>query len=295
LDVAVTSRQIVFDADGRSTISFTVANTTRETQSVRDVWAYSTGDLDILSVSGPGCQPWTQLADPGPAWASSHRCDLPALKPNESRSWTASVRYKPAVRSGSEPRAARDRVRLPLAPAANVSTFCVLVVPDNAVDTSVVLGKAGPLTLIEGEVSGPTVIGYTLAPGAGPGATIGGNTGTTTSGSTGGTTATGTTGGGTTSGAGTTGAGTTGAGSTGSGSTGGGDTGDGGATGSTGSTGEDSESPTTPTTLPKTGPNDDSLSLAGGALGLILVGNALFQNTRLRRVRSAEAQETTED
>lgn len=288
LDVAVTSRRIVFDANGRSTISFTVANTTDETRSVRDVWAYSTRDLDILSVSGPGCQPWAQLADPGPAWASSFRCDLPALQPNESRSWTASVQYKPAIRTGSAPRAGRDQVRLPLADAANLSTFCVLVVPDNAVDTSVVLGRAGPLTLIEGEVSGPTVIGYTLAVGGGPGATIGGDTGTTTSGATGGDTGGDATGGATTSGN---------AGPTDGGSIGGGDddTSDDGKTGATGSTTTGSQPPATPTTLPNTGAGDDSLSLAGGALGLILVGNALFRNTRLRRVRSAESDETTED
>lgn len=248
-----TSTQITFDANGRGSIAFTVTNATDRAQPARDVYARTTGALRILSVSG--CSTAPALKSPGPAWTTTFKCAPGALGPHETRRWSAAVEYLPAVQ---QPRAARAEVRLPLAPEADISTFCVLVVPEGATDTSVVLGRAGPLTLVNrANNNDPSFIGYTVNT-ADPGVP-----GTTTSG--------------TTTGGGTTGGGTTGGGTTGGASTG----------GSTGGT----EAPPPPSTLPKTGPGDDTVSLAGGALGLMLVGNALFQGARLRRVRSAEGED----
>ncbi|MGW1992276.1 hypothetical protein [Embleya sp. NPDC001921] len=274
-----TARQITFDANGRATIWFTVGNDTDKAQPARDVYVYSTGQLKIRSVAG--CSPAPALSDPGPQWVSSIKCALGPMQPHETRRWSASVEYPPAV--ARSPRAARAEVRLPLAAEADISTFCVLVVPAGATDTSVVLGRAGPLTLVDrADNNDPSFIGYTVesAIPSVPGGNTGG--GTTGGGSTGG----GSTGGGTTGG-GTTGGGTTGGGTTGGGTTGGGTTGGASTGGTTGGT----EQPPPPSTLPKTGPGDDTVSLAGGALGLMLVGNALFQGARLRRVRSAEGED----
>lgn len=247
-----TSTQISFDANGRGSIAFTVTNNTDQAQPARDVYARSTGALRILSV--PGCSAAPALKAPGPAWTTTFKCAPGALGPHETKRWSAAVEYLPAVQ---QPRAARAEVRLPLAPEADISTFCVLVVPEGATDTSVVLGVAGPLTLSNrANNNDPSFIGYTVDTPV-PGGTTGG-------GSTGG----GTTGGTTTSGGST--GGTTTGGTTGGGSTGG------------------TDQATPPTSLPKTGSDDDTLSLAGGALGLMLVGNALFQGARLRRIRSAE-------
>ncbi|MEU0931915.1 hypothetical protein [Embleya sp. NPDC005971] len=259
-----TDNQITFDANGRSTIWFTVTNNTGQMDPHRDVYAYSTGQLKILSV--PGCEPARALTDPGPQWVSSFRCTFEFLEPHETRRWSATVEYPPA----RSPRAARAEVRLPLAAEPDISTFCVLVVPQDARDTTMVLGRRGPLTLKNvPNNNDPSFIGYTVESPI-PGGTTGG-----------GTTGGGTTGGGSTGGDGSTGGG----GTTGGGSTGGGDTTGGTTTGaSTGGT----DQATPPTSLPKTGPDDDTLPLAGGALGLMLVGNALFQGARLRRIRSAE-------
>ncbi|MFE3201097.1 hypothetical protein [Embleya sp. NPDC059237] len=267
-----TALQITFDARGRGTIWFTVTNDTDKAQPARDVYAYSTGQLRITSVGG--CSAAPALRDPGPAWVTTFKCSPGSLRPHETKRWTASVEYPPAV-AGS-PRAARAEVRLPLAPETDISTFCALVVPEGATDTSVILGRAGPLTLVgRADNNDPSFIGYTVdtpLPSF-PGGTSGG--GTSGSG---------------TSGGGTSGGGSTGGGSTGAGSTGGGSTG--GATGGTSTGGADQ---TPPSTLPKTGPDDDTLSLAGGAVGLLLVGNALFQGARLRRIHSAEDEEPEQD
>jgi LPXTG-motif cell wall-anchored protein len=263
-------RQITFSADGRATIGFTVANDTDQAQPARDVYVFSTRELKIASVGGcAGAAPLTQT-EPGAAWATTFKCALGPMRPHESRSWTASVEYLPAVREAAgAPRADRAQARLPLAAEADVSTFGVLVVPEGATDTSVILGRAGPLTLIgRSNNNDPSFIGYTVktpVPG-GPserattggtptkGGTDGGPTGRTTpdrpTASTGPTT---------------------------------------GAT--TNAKTSATTAPSTPTTLPKTGPDDDALPLAGGAVGLMLVGNALFQGTRRRRIRSADADE----
>ncbi|MFI6580475.1 hypothetical protein [Embleya sp. NPDC050493] len=259
-----TSTQITFDAAGRGSIEFTVTNNTDRAQPARDVYARSTGSLRILSV--PGCSAAPALKAPGPAWTTTFKCAPGPLGPHETKRWSAAVEYPPAVR---QPRAARAEARLPLAPEADISTFCVLVVPAGATDTSVVLGVAGPLTLVNrANNNDPSFIGYTVDTPV-PGGTNGG----------------GSTGGGSNGGS-TTGGGSTGGGSTGEGSTGGGGTSGGSDTG--GTTGGGTDQTTPPTSLPKTGPEDDTLPLAGGALGLMLLGNALFQGARLRRIRSAE-------
>ncbi|OPC83113.1 hypothetical protein B4N89_21170 [Embleya scabrispora] len=265
-----TALQITFDARGRGTIWFTVTNDTDKAQPARDVYAYSTGRLRITSVAG--CSAAPALRDPGPAWATSFKCSPGSLRPHETKRWSASVEYPPAV-AGS-PRAARAEVRLPLAPETDLSTFCVLVVPEGAADTSVILGRAGPLTLVgRADNNDPSFIGYTVdtpLPSF-PGGTSGGSTG-----------------------AGTSGGGTSG-GSTGGGSTGGGSTAGTNTGGATDGTTPGDTDRTPPSTLPKTGPDDDTLSLAGGAVGLLLVGNALFQGARLRRIHSAEDEEPEQE
>ncbi|MYW05074.1 hypothetical protein [Streptomyces sp. SID3343] len=280
-------RQITFSADGRATIRFTIANDTDEAQPARDVYVFSTRELKILSVGGCGGAAPLRQTEPGPPWATTFKCALGPIRPHESRSWTATVEYLPAVRQAAgSPRADRAQVRLPLAAEADISTFGVLVVPEGATDTSVILGRAGPLTLIGRDNNNdPSFIGYTVNT-----PIPGGTTGNSTTGNG-------------TAGNGTAGTGTTGNGTTGSVTTGGGTTSGSGTTGeptarSTSAAPTASTTPTpptAPTTLPKTGPDDDALPLAGGAVGLMLVGNALFQGARLRRIRSAEAAEAAEE
>ncbi|WP_126638458.1 hypothetical protein [Embleya hyalina] len=266
-----TALQITFDARGRGTIWFTVTNDTDKAQPARDVYAYSTGQLRITSVAG--CSAAPALRDPGPTWATTFKCAPGSLRPHETKRWSASVEYPPAA-AGS-PRAARAEVRLPLAPETDISTFCVLVVPEGAADTSVILGRAGPLTLIgRADNNDPSFIGYTVdtpLPSF-PGGTSGGGT----------------------SGGGTSGGGSTGGGSTGGGA-GGGSTSGGSTGGAADGTTPGGTDRTPPSTLPKTGPDDDTLSLAGGAVGLLLVGNALFQGARVRRIHSAEGEEPEQD
>lgn len=203
----------------------------------------------------PGCVPAKPLSS---AWGTSFRCTLPELKPGEQRSWTAKVQYAPAIRA-DEPRAARAAVRLPLEDDALISTFCVVVVPQGATNLDVVLGQDGPLRLAFGS-NDPNVIGFSIAPGTG------GNSG----GSGGG------------SGAGSGGAAGGGNGGNGPNAVGGGSGGGSTDTGGSGTSG-------TSGSLPKTGFVPWGLSMAGGALGLLILGTAMVGFTRMRRRRDVEA------
>ncbi|MDI2127516.1 hypothetical protein [Yinghuangia seranimata] len=214
-------------------------------QPARDVYAVSTNQLEILSVAG--CEPGPKLSA---NWRDSFRCSLPSLKPGESRTWTAQVRYLPAT-TRADTRAARDAVRLPLAedPNQDVSTFCVLVVPKGATNLNVILGQDGPLRFVFGS-NDPNVIGFTVTPGEG--SANGGAGGTTNVGST----------------------------NVGTGGNGGND-------GSGGNNGNGGNNPTAPGSLPKTGVLPWELSIAGGALGLLILGCAMVGLARMR-MRDAE-------
>ncbi|GAA4979171.1 hypothetical protein GCM10023205_54530 [Yinghuangia aomiensis] len=249
------SRQITFDGTtGIGSIPFTVGNSTERTQPARDVYAFSTNELKILDV--PGCVPAKPLSS---AWGTTFRCTLPELKPGEQRSWTATVQYAPAIRA-DEPRAARAAVRLPLEDSALISTFCVVVVPQGATNLDVVLGQDGPLRLAFGS-NDPNVIGFTIAPGSG--GNSGGSGGGSRAGSAGGS------------------GGTAGGGNGGNGpnAVGGGSGGGSTDTGGSGTSGS----------LPKTGFVPWGLSMAGGALGLLILGTAMVGFTRMRRRRDLEA------
>ncbi|MCF2530565.1 hypothetical protein [Yinghuangia soli] len=220
------SRKITFDANGVGTIPFTVSNTTNKTQPARDVYAFSTNKLQILAV--PGCVSAPAI---GEGWRDSYRCTLPSLKPGESRSWNAQVRYLPALErgagSGGGQAGRAAPARLPVIEEIDVSTFCVIVVPAGAKNLSVVLGQDGPLRFVFGSSNDPNVISFTVTPKATSAGGTGGN------------------------------------GGTGSGSNGGND-------------------PVTPTALPKTGAAPSILSMAGGALGLLILGFGLVGAARLR-------------
>jgi hypothetical protein len=227
------TRQITIDpATGLGSIPFTVANSTDKNQPARDVYAFSTNQLEIISVAGCVRAPAI-----GQGWRDSFRCGLPSLKPGESRSWTAQVRYLPATRPGGAQAGRSAPLTVPLVDEADVSTFCVVVVPQGATNLSVVLGQDGPLRLVFGS-NDPNVIGFTVAPGEGSGRTGAGTVGNAAAPATG--------------------------------LVNGADPGD----------GTDTSAP--PGSLPRTGLLWGA-SMAGGALGLVILGTALVQTARLRK------------
>ncbi|NUU26336.1 MAG: hypothetical protein HOV68_33270, partial [Streptomycetaceae bacterium] len=224
--VGITRHITIDPATGLGAIPFTVANATDKTQPARDVYAFSTNQLEILAVAG--CERAPAI---GQGWRDSFRCTLPSLKPGESRSWTAQIRYLPATRPGGAQAGRAAPITVPLVDEADISTFCVVVVPQGATNLNVILGQDGPLRLAFGG-NDPNVIGFTVAPGEGAGRT-------------GGTAANGA------------------APATGAGNGNGGNT------------------PTPPGSLPRTGLLWGA-SMAGGALGLLILGTALVQAAKFR-------------
>ncbi|MEU8138551.1 hypothetical protein [Streptodolium elevatio] len=230
------TRQVSIDATtGLGSITFTVGNSTDKAQPARDVYAFSTNQLEILAV--PGCAAAPPIGD---GWRDSFRCTLPALKPGESRTWTADIRYLPATRPGGAQAGRAAPVAVPLVDQSDISTFTVVVVPQGATNLRVVLGQDGPLRLAFGS-NAPNVIGFTVHAGEGSGTTAAVNHRPP-----GGTPA----------------------------------AGDGAAPGSPAPITDNT--PNSPTALPKTGLVPWTLSMAGGALGLLLLGTALVQLARLR-------------
>lgn len=232
------SRQTTIDATtGLGSITFTVGNSTDKTQSARDVYAFSTNQLEILAV--PGCADARPI---GQGWRDSFRCTLPSLNPGESRTWTAQVRYLPATRPGGAQAGRAAPLAVPLVDESDISTFGVVVVPQGATNLSVVLGQDGPLRLSFGS-NDPNVIGFTVTPGEGSGTT-----------------------------------GTNRAANPGNGQV----AGDSGETVGNAGNSNGGNTPNFPTALPKTGVVPWGLSMAAGALGLLLMGTALVQVARMR-------------
>lgn len=242
------TRQISIDAaTGLGSITFSVGNSTDKVQPARDVYAFSTNQLEILAV--PGCSAAPPI---GTGWRDSFRCTLPSLKPGESRTWTADIRYLPATRPGGAQAGRAAPLAAPLVDESDISTFTVVVVPQGATNLRVVLGQDGPLRLSFGS-NDPNVIGFTVRPGEGSGTTAAVDR------RTGGAAAAGAAGGN-------------------------------GADGGNAGNSNGGNTPNSPTALPKTGLVPWSLSMAGGAVGLLILGTALVQLARLRARSSSTVQ-----
>ncbi|WP_436777725.1 hypothetical protein [Yinghuangia sp. YIM S09857] len=229
------TRQITIDpTTGRGSISFTVGNTTGKVQPARDVYAFSTNQLEILAVQGCAAAP--PIAQ---GRRDSFRCTLPSLRPGETRTWTADIRYLPATRPGGAQAGRAAPLVVPLVDESDISTFTVVVVPQGATNLRVVLGQDGPLRLAFGS-NDPNVIGFTVRPGEGSGTTAAANVRTPAP------------------------------------------AGPNPGTDAPAANSNGGNTPNTPTALPKTGLVPWNLSMAGGALGLLILGTALVHLARRR-------------